>query len=296
MDLRVDSLSDTHTAAGVIAYLKMANFHLTSMEEGRPLLARVAQFPHASIVHFSGPAVEAVWTRDALSADRVLLIVSSTGPIEVSAESAVITRDPQLALVTPGTDDVQIRLVEEGELFSLGVPSGLLADVPLPAGSTHVPEPLDPTLLRPLVAFLGHLCRTETTNSVQAAPLQSALNEIVRAIAMLITMDAPRTGDLHGRAMEIVGRDFADPALSATRISTALGVAVRTLQLSFQREGQTLAGQLRRVRAHAAHRSRAARPDASMASIAASSGFGSESAMFRALREFRSELQGTQQE
>lgn len=289
IDLKFDSARALMASPNAAEYFALANFRLTAVGDGRELLARVAQFPHASIVYYSGPEVEALWTRDAQSADRVLLVVGITTTVEIDGadDCVVVTREPRLALVAPGRGDVRFTVSQPGELLYLTVPSGMLADLPMPSATTHVGDPIDSSTLMPMVAFLVHLCRTSGEHSDDLAQLPSPVNEIVRTIAQLITRNAPRNAGLHARAMQIISRDFADRDLNAGRISDQLGAAPRTLQLAFQREGQTLAGQLRNVRALAAHQARAARPEASMASIAASVGFGSESAMFRALREFR---------
>lgn len=294
LDVRAGSAEELHSSPRAAEYLALANIRPTAIGVGREIVARIALFSHASIVYYSGPEIEVRWTRDAQSADRVLLVVGITAGVEVTGDPScvVVTRDPRLTLVAPGSGEVKIALRAPGELLYLTVPSGILADLPLPPVSAHVAVPAEPSVLSPMVAFLAQLCRTSGGEADDVAQLPTAANEIVRALALMITRNATRRVPLHERAMEVISRDFAERGLSARRIADQLDVAPRTLQLAFQREGQTLAAELRRTRAHAAEQARAVRPDMSMSSIAASVGFGSESAMFRALRELRDATPG----
>lgn len=291
LDIRVGSPRDLEASRRAADYLEHANFHLEAVGSGREIVARVAQFPNASIVYYSGPDVTALWTRDAQSTDRVLLLVGISTDIEVEGDAScvVITRDPRLALVAPGTGDVRITVPRPGELLYLTVPQGMIADLPLPLSSTHIPEVVDPSILLPLIAFLVHLCRTNGGDPDDLAPLPTAASEIVRSLARMLTRKESASAGLYDRAMRLIAHNFADRSLTAGRIAHHLGTAQRTLQLAFQKRGQTLAGELRRTRARAAQQARTARPDASTSAIAASVGFGSESAMFRALREMRAE-------
>jgi AraC-like DNA-binding protein len=83
--------------------------------------------------------------------------------------------------------------------------------------------------------------------------------------------------------MQVIVAEHADPELAVETLAARMGVAARTLQLAFSHQGTTAGAQLRDVRARAALRLRSNNPALTYAAIARAVGFGSVSAMYRAL-------------
>jgi AraC-like DNA-binding protein len=112
-----------------------------------------------------------------------------------------------------------------------------------------------------------------------------ASREIARSVvSQIIGENRGRIG-LFARAMELIVTEHADPRLSVNVVAHRLGVASRTLQLAFSAESTTVGAQIRDVRARAALRLHTTNPGLTYAAISRAVGFGSESALYRALRQ-----------
>lgn len=80
---------------------------------------------------------------------------------------------------------------------------------------------------------------------------------------------------------------YAEQGLNAALVANEIGIYVRSLQLAFEERGETVAATLRIIRAKAAMANRLVNPKMTNAELALLSGFGSESSMYRAMREYR---------
>lgn len=270
---------------GLANYLRAANIVLHELDDNAPLRLRLAQFPQLSFVRVAMPAIRMEWPRDAQSADRAAIIIILGGRMNVRTEGALLTREPGLFYIPPGTEPLWIDVLDtDNEVLYISLPAGLVADIPLVTASARVPA-LDPSLLAPLLAFTTGLFAVDPEQAPHTAPLRLVAEEITRSLVRLISGDAPAQDDPYARAVELIAAEYHAQTLRITEIARRLGVAPRTLQAEFARRGDTVSGALRRVRVTEARALRLANPALGMAEVAHATGFGSASALFRALRE-----------
>lgn len=268
------------------SFLRFSNIQVLEVDRTRPLRARFAMFPHLTFAHVSGPRARIHWARDRNSLDRVFASITRVGEVSLSTEGVLLRRGAGLSLLSPSIAPVTLNLrAEENEFMYISLSPALLDDIALPVISSQEPEPADPTLLTPAIMFLAGLCRISLGASTDAAPLRVAAQEIARSVIQQVIGDQGGKVGLFARAMELVVAEYADPSLSVSVVAQRLGVASRTLQLAFSAEGTTIGAQLRMVRARAALRLHSSNPALTYSAISRAVGFGSESALYRALRQ-----------
>ncbi|MFZ4841547.1 helix-turn-helix domain-containing protein [Mycetocola saprophilus] len=270
---------------GLANYLRAANIVLHELDDNAPLRLRLAQFPQLSFVRVAMPAIRMEWPRDAQSADRAAIIIILGGRIHVRTDGVLLTREPGLFYIPPGTEPLWIDVLDtDNEVLYISLPAGLVADIPLATASAHVPS-LDPSLLAPLLAFTTGLFAVDSEQAPLMAPLRLVAEEVTRSLVRLISGDAPARDYPYARALDLIAVEYHAQSLRIAEIARRLGVAPRTLQAEFARRGDTVSGALRRARVSEARTLRSANPGLSMGEIAHATGFGSASALFRALRD-----------
>ncbi|RLP77053.1 AraC family transcriptional regulator [Mycetocola tolaasinivorans] len=266
-------------------YLRAANIVLHELDDNAPLRLRLAQFPQLSFVRVAMPAIRMEWPRDSQSVDRAAIIVILGGRMSIRTDGVVLAREPGLYYVPPGTEPLWIDVLDtDNEVLYISLPAGLVADIPAAAQSDCVP-PLDPSLIAPILAFTTGLFAVDPEQAAHTAPLRLIAEEVTRSLVRMISGDAPDSRDPYARAIELITVEYHSQALRTAEIARRLGVAPRTLQAEFTRRGETVSGIVRGVRVREARALRLANPALSMAEVAHATGFGSESALFRALRD-----------
>lgn len=295
IDSKVMHRSDIEVRDGVewrsnqelAAFFRFSNFEVRSVEADRPLRARFAVFPHMSIVHVSAPRAEAFWPRDetSLDRDRALVIVTTAGALEIETDGIVLRR-PDLTVVCPGESPVVARLTgDDNEIVYSGVPPSFLDAVTLPTASQRIDRAVDRSVVAPSVMFMAGLCGISTSAADAAAPLQAAAEQVVLSLLLQAIGGVVEPASLFVRAMELIVMEHTDPRLTVSGIAQRLGASERTLQAAFNAEGTTARAQLRDVRIRAAIRLHTQNYGLSYSAISRAVGFGSESALYRALRE-----------
>jgi AraC-like DNA-binding protein len=265
------------------SFLRFSNLQVLSVGPARPLRARFALFPYKSFAHVSAPETRVLWPRDENSVDRVLALITRAGGMEIDTDG-VVYRRPGVALVCPGDSSVAISLTgDDNEVFYISASPAMLDGVVLPSASGWNPEPPENDVLTPSLLFMAGLCRIATNSAHDASPLRMAAREVARSVFTQIVGDAREHRGLFSRAMQVIVAEHADPELAVETLAARMGVAARTLQLAFSHQGTTAGAQLRDVRARAALRLRSNNPALTYAAIARAVGFGSVSAMYRAL-------------
>jgi AraC-like DNA-binding protein len=285
LGVRVQGLSEVDQHAGLQRFLKSSNFAIEALGDEIPLVANVARFPRLTFAHVVLPEVRIGWPRDAGSAHRALLLISATGTLTVETEGGVLRRGPGVALVRPGEDRVSISTRDpHNELIYVGFGAEILAEAVLPAVGVLEAPPLDWQVIAPFYAFVAALCASGGPVSESPATLAGASRALVKELVGVLTRDVSVPGSLIDAARVVIEAEFADPGVTVARIAQRLGVAPRTLQAVFAAEGTTVSAELRRARLSAARSAKAANPRMTARDVAKASGFGSVSAMSRALR------------
>ncbi|WP_198147927.1 AraC family transcriptional regulator [Microbacterium sp. XT11] len=267
------------------SFLRFSNVEVLEIDRRQPLRARFALFPQLTFAHVSGPPSQIRWNRDRHSLDRVFAVITRTGNVVLSTDGVMLRRGRRISLLAPSDQPVTLDLeASENEFFYISVSPALIEGVALPVASSYEDEPADTSLLSPSVMFMAGLCRISTSSPYDASPLHMAAREIAKSVVTQIVGDARNRVGLFARAMELIVAEHPDPRLSVTIVAQRLGVASRTLQLAFSAEGTTVGAQIRDVRARAALRLHTTNPGLTYAAISRAVGFGSESALYRALR------------
>ena len=266
-------------------FLTFSNMKVLSVGPERPLRARFALFPQLTFAHVSSSPARVLWDRDVGSVDRVLALVTRLGSVDVTTDGVVLRR-PGVTLVMPGISPVTVEMTsEENEVLYASLSPGLVPEIVLPTSTRRDPNPLDADLLSPLLMFMVGMCRISTASLDDAAPLRAASREIAAALLTQIIGESSRPRSLFARAMELLLANYTDPNLHVDAVADRLGVSTRSLQLAFSAESTTVSAQLRDVRVRAARRLRTGNPELTQAGIAHAVGFGSSSALYRALRD-----------
>lgn len=267
----------------------LANVTMTSLWSVGPVRARMTAFPHLFFFHVTGPRFEAAWQREPLSQGRAILVLVLEGEVVINGERV---KPGQLAFVHP--DDAQLNVYGDSGMNDLlfvtfganMLPPGL---PPLTNIERGVVPRIEPFQLAPCIAFITTLCSPE--NNVQAndeGPLEGVAHELVRALVQTIVNVQPEADPVHAKALRILETRYAEQGLNAALVAHDLGLSVRSLQLAFEERGQTVASTLRVIRARAAVANRLANPKMTNVDLAVLSGFGSESSMYRAMRNYQS--------
>jgi AraC-like DNA-binding protein len=270
----------------LVNYLAEANVEFDRLDERQPLRAKLAQFPQFTFGHVVMPQATVVWPRDKASLERAVVILVQQGTVDVESDAEVVSRGAALYLVPPGVVPVQISAIDTvNEFIYISVSSALIADIPLPREPSATLSPFSAAMLTPLATFITTLCAISPNHSGDTGPLVSSAAEVIRSIVRLATDTDEVPTSVFDHAMQIIVREYADRELTVLGLAATLKVSRRTLQAAFAAAGTTVSDELRDVRARAALKARSSGRDLSAGEVAHVSGFGSESAMFRALRK-----------
>ncbi|WP_217135736.1 helix-turn-helix domain-containing protein [Leucobacter chinensis] len=270
-------------------YLEASNIQIRSMSEQAPAQVRLTAFPHMMFMHLRGPEMNAEWPRDAASVGRAVLVVVANGAVRIDGTRV---QAGEIALIGPGeTTVVAEALNGRNELLAVSFGAHKLEGLPFLGSSLGIItlDALEGSPLKPMVAFIAALCDLDVAEDDDTQVLQNTAQSIVRTLARAIVDQAPETAPLYDRACRVLETQYLDLALNAKSVALGLGVSERTLQTVFAKRGETFTGALRLIRAKAAAKNREANPLTAAVTIARMSGFGSESTMYRAIRELHTE-------
>lgn len=262
-----------------------AQVSMSSLSSVGPIRVRLTAFPNMFFFHVSGPQFEAEWVRDTMPGKRGILVIVNEGDVVVNDETVPPGR---LAFVHP--DDPGFR-VQTGKglndflcvTFGAHTFEGLA--VPPVANSCNLSH-LERSQLAPCVAFMLALCDPLNIDGVLGAPLAGIAHEMVRALVQMIVDEHADTSPTYARAVRLLETEYVVSGLNAVKVAAMIGISVRSLQTEFEERGETVASTLRLIRARAAKANRAAHPRAAAGEVARLSGFGSESSMRRAIRDY----------
>lgn len=278
-------LAEAQQHHGLQRFVSSSNYSLETLGDSRPLVANVARFPGLTFSHVLLPDVEIDWPRDRGSVHRALLLVAAAGKFRVRTEGAVIRRGAGVALVLPGDEPVRIAMADhQNDLVYIGFGSEMLTDLALPPGGRHEGSTLDWSLLAPFYAFARTMCAAGIQTPAAAASMAGSARALVKELIGMVVRDSGAEHDAFETARAVIRSEFADPRLSVSMIAQRVNVAPRTLQALFAAEGSTVSGELRAARVRAAKAMKRSNPRLTARQIADAAGFGSVSAMSRALR------------
>ena len=287
LDLQFQRLNDLPNNPRLREYLGSADVDIVSIDAEHPVQVRLARFPGMTFANLLAPSMRFLWARTAASNDKCLVIVVRRGSLEVTGDEGIVSREPGAFYVLPGESPISIQVTEsETEFVYLTVPASLVMG-PTLEDLTRVPtSSVSPGLLTPLYAFISSLCSLCISDDDDSDPLASAALEVTRSAVRLITGEQDRVErSLFGRAIEIILNEYPLQQLDGDAIARRLGTSSRSLQLAFQKEGATVAAEIRHVRAVAAANLRLEQPGLSRARVAELTGFSSVSTLDRALKQ-----------
>ncbi|WP_217135739.1 helix-turn-helix domain-containing protein [Leucobacter chinensis] len=243
-------------------------------------------FPHLFFFHVSEPRFEAEWERGAIQHRRAILVLALEGAVSVNGE---LVEPGQLFFVPP--EDAKLSVSGgNGANDFLCITFGVNTLPGLPALSNIeggiVPH-LESQQLAPCVAFIQALCTPENNGDLTVGPLEGVAHELVRALMQTVVDVRSDADPLYTKVVRILEMRYAEQGLNAALVANEIGVSVRSLQLVFEERGETVATTLRVIRARAATANRLVNPKMTNAELALLSGFGSESSMYRAMRDYQ---------
>lgn len=284
--LRVRGLAAAEKHEGFRRFTTAANIVVDGIDPEAEVSAQVVRYYGFTFSHLSLPHARLRWKRETGSASRALLLLAARGGIDVQTEGTLVRRGSTLAAVWPGDEPVTMHLIEpRNELIHIGFSSEILADIPLPRWREGEAPPLEWPVVAPFYAFVKALCATSPRSPEAGTALAVAARAMVRELVAIAAQEHEAPSSLVGAARLIIRDDFADSRVSVSSIARRLRVSPRTLQAAFTDEGTTVSGELRSARIVAARLIKDANPRMPARELAASAGFGSVSAMTRALRQ-----------
>ena len=285
---RITELGHARDDVQLQEYLTSANFRITGLTEGRPLAADLAHYSHTSLAFVSTPPVTIVWNRDEASRSRALMLFARTGGLDVTAAVPVVRRGVGAIIVPPGDIPLEISVSQpENELIYVSVDAQVLPAVASELANDRPAPPIPWRSLVPLYAFVRGLCTTPELQQDEPDLLAAAVGSVVDALARTALAGLEPSAGIVARALVVIDEQFRDPRVDLSSIADQLQVGVRTLQAAFAAEGSTVTGELRRVRADSVVRLMVSHPHLTQEQRAHLSGFGSLSALYRALQAQR---------
>jgi len=279
--------------AALAGYMAQANLRFVELSRAQPVIASIADFPAQTFARIVLPPATILWPRDRHSRDRLVVLRASEASFEMVSDGLILRRDPDFFLVAPGVEPVEFRaLAPTTELLYMSTDVSALGPVEVPTSQDEIPGPIPDALAAPLVGLIGALASRGPRGATTAEPLASVAREVARSLVGLFTEDEGAGRGLFTAAIAVIAREHHRVDLSPATIAARLRVATRTLQTAFTQRGTTISRELRAARVRTARALRRAEPALSTGRLAEAAGFGSASALHRALREQREDPAG----
>lgn len=264
-----------------------ADFRVLEGDPVRLAIHSVA-LPAYTIAHIRSAPFTIEWSReDADASSRCVFVFVQCGVLEVSGTGVEWTTDGGgLCVIFPGPDPVRIRGREDGEMIFFSFDSAEIEPLSL---DPHTIGPLSATspVFRSAYAYLqaASLDPMPTPDDAQEMGILRALTRDVARSLVLASVRTRHRDRLLSEARRIIAQEYRDSQFSPTRLAAELRVSRSTLERAFRHRSLLVAQEIRRHRAHHALSLIAGDAALSTEMIARVSGFGSRSAMSRALRE-----------
>lgn len=291
LSFSAQGLSAAHENIQLRSYLSSANLFIEELDDDDKLTARVVQYPHITIAHVILPIARITWPRDPDSLNRGAVILLNSGSLTIDSRGPVALHNPGVSLIPPGSEPLSFQTTTRCELIYVSFPATFL-------GGDHTARVIDRDgntegnehLIRPLYAYFASICTSNVARRDAWLPLQDLTEDGIRNLLNLIVdRGSPTRESLYESAMAHLRRTSHMTSTSVESLAAAMSVSPRTLQHSFQEHNTTVRTELRRARSAHAVFLRDQDPSLSLDQVAKMVGFGSRSALVRALREARQE-------
>ncbi|GAA1142833.1 hypothetical protein GCM10009651_28790 [Microbacterium natoriense] len=266
-------------------YLRRVDTRVIGVDDGAPLRARVARVGDIRFWHVASPEIEMQWPSPAPTT-RLLFVMCVSGRMTVEPVFPAGRSSTRVVVIPATTAESRIRFsAPRNEFFAMSVPDpGMLTT----AGARPAAPAISLDALRPFIGFIDGVTAVDDAEHLDASPLHAAARSVARSMIELVGGSLTDRRCIVTRATDIMLAESDDPRLTTASLADRLDVSPRTLQAAFAKEELTVRGMLRDIRARSARALRRAQPDARSSTLVRATGFGSESAMFRALRELES--------
>lgn len=273
-------------SAALASYLESANLVLRDLDGDGRLRADITQLPEMTLGRVSISPGTVVWPRDALSLDRVVIVIAPEDRFRIETEATMWHAPPCVSVLPPSDVPVTFCVRKPiDELFYVGASRAVIRDIDLAPGYDAGPvDQVDRGALAPLLSFIRSLSQTEITERSQQA-IEPVAVEAVRSLLRLVVDPGDQGSSLFDRGTSVIERSYRDPRLSVADIASALRVSERTVHAAFAEAGTTVMRELRERRTRAALEIRDRAPEMTRHDLARAAGFGSISSMQRAMRE-----------
>ncbi|GEM_PF-1374235 len=283
-DFIIEDRDGVRSSMKGIAYLQRANLQVQTVVRDK-LAARVAGFPNLVFVHVTMPETTVLWPRDEFSSETMTLIIRMRGNLEIESDGGILSWDPGISLVRPGT--TPIRFTTSGprtEVLYVSMDAARFADLVPDMDERPPGRRVTPGTLTPLLAFIANTCTIVDPRPEIAEALEPVALEVVRSL--LVSAFGRRTPvePLFSRVHRYILDHFHEAELRIEHVARHLNVAVRTIQVELQNGGTTFVKLLQHARTVAALELLRSEPSVTRADLARRCGFGSLSSLQGALR------------
>lgn len=287
-DFRFNGAAEAALDPRLDEYLRGANLKFIQLDENLPFQARLALFRTLTFAHVASPRATVLWPRDHESRDRMAVVVCLAGGLTMSTDGALIRREGESThayIVPPGDEPVQIELSDvRNEVLYVSMPSSIAKAVRIDQASPGNGV-LSEESIAPFLLFAARMCNIRVDARSDHSALSISAEEVARALTRVILGASANPPTLFHRCVDVLLHEYHDARLDVRTVAARFGVSVRTVQMTFQQQNTTFASELRKIRARAARVIRLSNKDLSRKDLADACGFGSVSALDRALRQ-----------
>lgn len=273
---------------GALNYLqKVKKGHIEPLPQGTKVKLQTAEFEGIGFAHGISSAFSIEWRRPIEDSDITALLFVLRGQGEVITDGRMVKREPGAVMVLPGTEPAKMQLTGTvNEFIEVNFHShrfaGSIATVDEKAKNL---PPIDMKTLKPFFAFISNTCNSSRTTQKNDRALEMTADAVTAGLlAASFGQGEDWLSSLLTKVYAFVVSHYADPNIRVDDAAADIGVSVRYLQQELNKSGKKFSCILRDIRVDRVRDLKTSRPDISAAELAKLSGFGSLSAMYRALR------------
>lgn len=261
----------------------------------RPVRHSRPVYAHFAVIRFDAflaaqmttrPAVYA-WTRDRPEARRryiFLLITQGSVSMTTNGVTSAAVQGGTLA-APPSTGELRFEAHTESTFVVFTVDANEVRPLAIPGSGSTTVELARP-VFRVMHDYLAEAAKSPpATDARDAETLRSMTRNIAVGLMRAAAPSAKQDGILE-RASAILEANAASLTFSADDVARELGVARRTLDRAYAREGLSVSDELRAQRARLARQLLTRHPDLHLDTVAQESGFASQQVMRRALERY----------
>ena len=258
-----------------------------SLDDGdeQSFTLRTLRLERYAVTYISAAGGSVTWRPSpGVGTNRFMFVFVARGNLSVTADASRLAASEEAIFVAfPGRTPIVLSSPGPVEGLSLTFDANDVAPATLTAETVGVLHPSS-AIFRATYSMLQTLVSTDAPG--EGSESTDALRILLRGAAQGLLLAARDIGhSLWDRACALIAEQHQNPGLDVSRIAAQLGVSKSALYRAFEGKPVGIAAQIRVQRSETASRELERNPVIPRATLAALSGFGSVSALQRALRE-----------